>query len=106
VGPDNKVEIRPVKLAEASGNMRVVEQGVKPGEKIIVAGTQKVRNGMTVSPTPFTEEKAAADAPAQAPAKPEAAAPEKTQAQPTAAKPETKPAEKPDKPAAAKDKKG
>jgi len=106
VGPDNKVEIRPVKLAEASGNMRVVEQGVKPGEKIVVAGTQKVRNGITVSPTPFTEEKAAADAPAQAPAKPEAAAPEKTQAQPTAAKPETKPAEKPDKPAAAKDKKG
>jgi len=52
------------------------------GEKIVVAGTQKVRNGITVSPTPFTEEKAAAGAPAQAPAQPEAAAPEKTQAQP------------------------
>lgn len=92
VGADNKVEIRPVKIAESSGNMRVIEQGLKVGEKIVVAGTQKVRNGITVSPTPFTEEKAAAGAPAQAPAKPEAADPGKPQAQPDAAKPEPKPA--------------
>ncbi len=101
VGADNKVEIRPVKIAESSGNMRVIEQGLKVGEKIVVAGTQKVRNGITVSPTPFTEEKAAAGAPAQAPAKPEAADPGKTQAQPDAPNLSPNPLRKTGKPAAA-----
>lgn len=81
VGPDNKVEIRPVKLAEAVGNMRVIDQGLKTGERVVVSGTQKVRSGITVVPTPFAEEKA-------------------VEAQPAAAKPEPKPAEKNLKPAA------
>lgn len=100
VGPDNKVEIRPVKIAEAVGNMRIIDQGLKAGERVVVTGTQKVRSGITVSPTPFTEEKAAEGTPAQAGAKPEAATPEKAPAQPTAAKPEAKPSEKTQKPAA------
>jgi len=52
VGDDNKVVIRPVRLAERSGSMWVVEDGVRPGERVIVEGVQKVRSGVTVNPRP------------------------------------------------------
>jgi len=55
VGPDNKVNIRPVKLGEKSGSMWVVEDGLKPGESIVAEGTLKVRPGMTVTPKPFVK---------------------------------------------------
>jgi membrane fusion protein (multidrug efflux system) len=78
VGADNKVAIRPVKTAERIGSDWIIEEGLKPGEKIVVEGTQKVKPDMTVNPQPFDPEAAAkaaakAAAPAQgAPAKPEA----------------------------------
>jgi membrane fusion protein (multidrug efflux system) len=50
VGEDNKVAIRPVRLAERSGSMWVVEDGVRPGERVVVEGVQKVRSGVTVNP--------------------------------------------------------
>jgi membrane fusion protein (multidrug efflux system) len=30
----------------------VIEQGLKPGEKVVVEGLQRVRDGMLVSPKP------------------------------------------------------
>ena len=50
VGDDNKVTIRPVKPAERFGSLWVVEDGVRPGERVIVEGLQKVRSGVTVNP--------------------------------------------------------
>lgn len=55
VGPDNKVDIRSVKVAERMGNLWVIEQGLQPGEQVIVEGLQKVKAGMTVHPKPFQE---------------------------------------------------
>ena len=55
VGPDNKVEIRPVKVAERAGNLWVIDQGLQPGERVVVEGLQKVKAGMTVNPKPFQE---------------------------------------------------
>jgi membrane fusion protein (multidrug efflux system) len=52
VGEDNKVAVRPVRLGERLGNLWVVEEGVRPGERVIVEGVQKVRNGVTVNPKP------------------------------------------------------
>jgi RND family efflux transporter MFP subunit len=48
VGADNKVNIRAVKVGDRVGPMWVVEGGVKPGERVVVAGLQKVKNGATV----------------------------------------------------------
>ena len=48
VGSDNKVNIRPVKVGERVDTMWILEGGVKPGELVIVAGLQKVRDGSTV----------------------------------------------------------
>jgi membrane fusion protein (multidrug efflux system) len=52
VGEDNKVAIRPVRLGQRLGNLWVVEEGVRPGERVIVEGLQKVRSGATVNPKP------------------------------------------------------
>jgi membrane fusion protein (multidrug efflux system) len=53
VGPGNKVAIRPVKVGGWVEQLWVVEEGLKPGEKVVAEGIQKVRDGMTVSPKPF-----------------------------------------------------
>jgi membrane fusion protein (multidrug efflux system) len=53
VGPDNKVDIRPVKAAERIDQLWVIDEGLKPGERVVVEGIQKVRQGMLVTPKPF-----------------------------------------------------
>ena len=51
VGADNKAEIRPVKVGERVGSLWVVESGLKPGERVVVEGLQKVRDKEPVKPT-------------------------------------------------------
>jgi membrane fusion protein (multidrug efflux system) len=48
VGPDNKVSLRAVQATRTSGTDWVVVGGLNDGEKVIVAGVQKVRPGATV----------------------------------------------------------
>jgi RND family efflux transporter MFP subunit len=55
VGGDNKVSIRAVKLGETVGHDWIVHEGVKPGERVVADGVQKVRPGMVVDPKPFHE---------------------------------------------------
>jgi RND family efflux transporter MFP subunit len=50
VGADNKVEYRPVKLGPIIDGLRVVREGLKPEETIVVNGLQRVRPGSAVSP--------------------------------------------------------
>ena len=52
VGQDNKVNIRPVTAGERVGNQWIIEGNVKPGERVIVEGVQKVRDGLLVNPRP------------------------------------------------------
>jgi membrane fusion protein (multidrug efflux system) len=53
VGPGNKVELRPVVTAERVGESWIVTQGLKPGDRVIVEGTLRVRPGMVVNPSPY-----------------------------------------------------
>jgi RND family efflux transporter MFP subunit len=53
VGSDNKVSIRPVKIGDRIGTMWIIEDGLKPGERVVAEGTQKVRPDMVVNPIPF-----------------------------------------------------
>jgi membrane fusion protein (multidrug efflux system) len=48
VGADNKVSLRAVQATRTSGSDWVVEAGLNDGEKVIVAGVQKVQPGATV----------------------------------------------------------
>lgn len=58
VDSDNKVAIRAVKLGPQFGDMWVVNSGIKPGDKVVVDGLQRLRDGMTVTPTPFVDTQA------------------------------------------------
>ena len=78
VGPDNKVSIRPVKAGEWYGTQWIINEGLKPGEKVVAEGTQKVKDGVIVVPKPFGAEKpqeaekaAPSEKGQEAPAKPE-----------------------------------
>lgn len=50
IGADNKVNIRPVQVGSRVGEMWVIQQGLKPGERVISEGTSKVQNGEQVTP--------------------------------------------------------
>ncbi len=59
VGAENKTERRYIKLGGIADNLRVVDDGLKPGEKIIVNGLQRVMMpGQPVTPemVPMTPE--------------------------------------------------
>jgi membrane fusion protein (multidrug efflux system) len=56
VGSDNKVDIRPVQVGEQVESMWIITQGLKAGERIVVAGIQKVKTGMVVNPKPAVAE--------------------------------------------------
>jgi membrane fusion protein (multidrug efflux system) len=55
VGPDNKIDIRSVKPAERIDNLWVIDEGLKPGDKVVMEGFQKVRQGMIVNPQPYVQ---------------------------------------------------
>jgi RND family efflux transporter MFP subunit len=50
VGADNKVEYRPVKLGPVIDGLRVVREGLKVNDTIVVNGLQRVRPGSPVTP--------------------------------------------------------
>src|SRR5207253_4947182 len=54
VGDDNKVSIRPVKMGERIGAMWEVTEGLKPGDRVVVQGGQKVREGAPVTVKEWT----------------------------------------------------
>jgi membrane fusion protein (multidrug efflux system) len=51
VGSDNKASQRPVKVGDQFGEYVLILEGLKPGERIVVEGLQKVREGAPVKPT-------------------------------------------------------
>jgi membrane fusion protein, multidrug efflux system len=55
VGQDNKASFRPVKVGERVGTNWIVTEGVKPGEKVVVEGFMKVREGTLVNAKPLVE---------------------------------------------------
>jgi len=54
VGSDNKISVRSVTLGAPVGQMWIIQDGLKAGESVVVAGTQKATTGMIVNPKPFT----------------------------------------------------
>ena len=52
VGADNKVELRNVKVGPRVDSLWVVEEGLEPGEKVVVEGLQRLRDGITVTAKP------------------------------------------------------
>ena len=58
VGSDSKIAIRAVKPGEKVGQMWVIDEGLKPGEQVVVQGQDKVHDGsgVTVKPANLNQE--------------------------------------------------
>lgn len=54
VGEDNKVSIRPVKMGEKIGALWEVTDGLRPGDRVVVQGIQKAREGTVVKTKEWT----------------------------------------------------
>jgi RND family efflux transporter MFP subunit len=52
VDSDHKVNMRAVKPGETVGTMWVIDEGLKPGEQVVVEGLAKLKEGTLVSPRP------------------------------------------------------
>ncbi len=52
VGSDHKVSVRTVKPGATVGTMWVIDEGLKPGEQVVVEGLQKLKEGTLVTPKP------------------------------------------------------
>jgi membrane fusion protein, multidrug efflux system len=51
IGEGNKTEFRRVKAGPMVGQLRVIEDGVKAGEKVVVEGVQRLRPDIVVAPS-------------------------------------------------------
>ena len=94
VGPDNVVAERRVEVGALRNGLRVIEDGISPGDRVVLSGLQQIRPGKPVDPE---DREMTAEEPLIAPASSVAAAPvaaPKATADPTAATkpPTTKPA--------------
>ena len=50
----NRAEIRPVKVGEKVGSLWVIEDGLKIGDRVVVEGMQRIRDGQMVKPVAWT----------------------------------------------------
>jgi len=56
ITPDNKIELRILKISNKSGQIAVIESGIKPNEKVVSEGIQKVKPGIPVKPLDSSSE--------------------------------------------------
>ncbi len=54
VSPDNKVEIKNVQPGNRFNDLWEINQGLRPGERVVAEGVQKIKQGMAVSPVPYS----------------------------------------------------
>jgi membrane fusion protein (multidrug efflux system) len=53
VDNQNKAHLQPVKVAEQTGSQWVIDSGLNPGDRVVVEGIQKAKEGTTVAPVSF-----------------------------------------------------
>jgi len=70
IGQGNAAQFREVKLGALIDGMRVVRDGLKPGELVVVDGLQRVRPGMPVTPQKLEVDEKGMPVPQAAPAGP------------------------------------
>jgi len=61
VDGENKVRIRTVKVGDRVGSQWIILDGLKPGERVVAEGVQKIRPGAQVNPKPYVPDKAMAE---------------------------------------------
>jgi RND family efflux transporter MFP subunit len=49
IDPENKAHIQPVRIGERVGPLWIIQEGLKPGQRVVVEGLQKVKEGASVT---------------------------------------------------------
>jgi multidrug efflux pump subunit AcrA (membrane-fusion protein) len=55
IGNDNRAQLRSVQVGPTVGTLWVITSGLKPGERVVAVGADKVKDGGQVNPTPYKE---------------------------------------------------
>jgi RND family efflux transporter MFP subunit len=55
VGTDNRAQLRTVQVGPTLGTLWVITSGLKPGERVVAVGAEKVKDGQPVKPVPYKE---------------------------------------------------
>lgn len=63
IGPDDKIEVREVDASGWRGGDWLIEDGLQPGERIVVEGFHRIQPGMQVNPVPFRNGEATSESP-------------------------------------------
>jgi RND family efflux transporter MFP subunit len=55
IGSDNRAQLRTVEVGPKVGTLWVITSGLKPGERVVAVGAEKVKEGQLVNATPYEE---------------------------------------------------
>jgi RND family efflux transporter MFP subunit len=55
VGADNRAQVRTVHIGPTVGTLWTITAGLKPGERVVAVGAEKIKDGQPVNPTPYRE---------------------------------------------------
>ena len=55
VGDDNRAQLRTLQVGPTVGTRWVITSGLKPGERVVVVGAEKVKDGQPVNPMPYRD---------------------------------------------------
>jgi RND family efflux transporter MFP subunit len=55
ISADNRAQLRTVQVGPTVGTLWTITAGLKPGERVVVVGAEKVKDGQPVNPTPYKE---------------------------------------------------
>jgi membrane fusion protein (multidrug efflux system) len=55
VDADNRAQLRTVQVGPTVGALWVITSGLKPGERVVAVGADKVKDGGLVNPAPYKE---------------------------------------------------
>jgi len=55
IGETNQIRVESVKVGDQVGSGWVIQNGLKDGDRVVVEGTQKAKEGTVVTPKPYTE---------------------------------------------------
>jgi len=53
IGADNRAQLRTVQVGPTVGTFWVITSGLKPGERVVAVGADRVKEGGLVNPTPY-----------------------------------------------------
>lgn len=59
INAKDEIEYRAIKTGQLVDNLRVIDQGVAPTDRVVVSGLQRIRKGAKVVPLPFSQQKSA-----------------------------------------------